>query len=226
MAEDQESSSSARHLFVYAGTDSKAGMQEMDEKKQLQVISNFSRGSAYNKHAEKMGARHDEPIKRLIAASETMSVADVIEYNQRAEKEVKRLESIRSFARHIVVIDFDAFYAKVEQRDNPDLQGKPIAVGGGVITTASYEARKFGVRSAMHSGVALQLCPQLIIVDCHFDKYKEASQHMKNVVLQYDANPSMCSLDEIKFDITDAAIARMRRAAGMEILALLRKCAR
>ena len=98
MAEDQESSSSARHLFVYAGTDSKAGMQEMDEKKQLQVISNFSRGSAYNKHAEKMGARHDEPIKRLIAASETMSVADVIEYNQRAEKEVKRLESIRSFA--------------------------------------------------------------------------------------------------------------------------------
>ncbi len=216
MSEDKERSSSARHLFVYAGTDGKAGMQGMDENKQLEVISKFSRGSAYNKHAEKQDAQHDEPIKKLIAKSEGMSVADVTKYNKKAEAEVQRLEGTRSFARHIVVIDFDAFYAKVEQRDNPELQGKPIAVGGGVITTASYEARKFGVRSAMHSGVALQLCPQLIIVDCHFDKYKEASQQMRNVVLQYDPHPSMCSLDEIIFDITDAAEVRMREDGRVE----------
>ena len=77
--------------------------------------------------------------------------------------------------RKIIHIDMDAFYASVEQRDDPDLRGKPIAVGGsehrGVTTTASYEARKFGVRSAMPGWKAKQLCPQLIFVKPRFDVY-------------------------------------------------------
>ena len=78
----------------------------------------------------------------------------------------------------------DAFYASVEQRDHPELQGKPIAVGGGgnrgVLTTASYEARKYGVRSAMPGFKAKQLCPELIFVPVRFDAYREASQQISS----------------------------------------------
>ena len=81
--------------------------------------------------------------------------------------------------RKIIHVDMDAFYASVEQHDHPELKGKPIAVGGehrGVVSAASYEARKFGVRSAMSSKIAKEKCPQLIFVPLHFARYKEISQ--------------------------------------------------
>jgi DNA polymerase IV len=91
------------------------------------------------------------------------------------------VEEAPKIVRKIIHIDMDAFYASVEQRDNPDLKGKAIAVGGspkgrgGVVATASYEARKFGVRSAMSSKKALQLCPDIIFIKPRFDAYKEVS---------------------------------------------------
>jgi DNA polymerase-4 len=79
--------------------------------------------------------------------------------------------------RKIIHVDMDAFYASVEQLDNPELRGKPVAVGGsskrGVVSAASYEARKFGVRSAMSSVIALQNCPELIFVKSNFKRYHE-----------------------------------------------------
>src|SRR5215203_2536286 len=89
--------------------------------------------------------------------------------------------------RKIIHIDMDAFYASVEQRDFPEYKGKPIAVGGspegrgGVVATASYEARKFGVRSAMSSKKALQLCPHLIFVRPRFEVYKEVSNKIRSI---------------------------------------------
>ena len=80
--------------------------------------------------------------------------------------------------RKIIHIDMDAFYASVEQHDFPELKGKPLAVGGGmygVVAAASYEARKFGVRSAMPGKIALEKCPQLIVVNPRFQRYKEIS---------------------------------------------------
>src|SRR5690554_7912484 len=87
--------------------------------------------------------------------------------------------------RKIIHIDMDAFYASVEQRDNPELRGQPLAVGGtggrGVIAAASYEAREFGVRSAMPSRVALRKCPKLLFVKPEFEKYKAVSQEINAI---------------------------------------------
>lgn len=110
--------------------------------------------------------------------------------------------------RKIIHIDMDAFYASVEQRDNPAYCGKPIAVGGspkgrgGVVATASYEARKFGVRSAMSSKRALQLCKELIFVYPRFDVYKEVSQKIRTIFLRYTDLIEPLSLDEAFLDVT------------------------
>lgn len=100
----------------------------------------------------------------------------------------------------------DAFYASVEQRDNPALRGKPIAVGWaskrGVITTASYEARKYGVGSAMSSMVAKRKCPELIFIPPHFEKYREVSQQVREVFYEYTDLVEPLSLDEAYLDVT------------------------
>lgn len=109
--------------------------------------------------------------------------------------------------RKIIHVDMDAFFASVEQLDNPDLRGKPIAVGGssdrGVVAAASYEARKFGVRSAMSSVLAKKLCPDLIFVRSHFDRYKEVSQKIRKIFLEYTDLVEPLSLDEAYLDVTE-----------------------
>ena len=100
----------------------------------------------------------------------------------------------------------DAFYASVEQRDNPELRGKPVAVGGskerGVVAAASYEARKFGVKSAMASSIAARQCPTLIFVKPNFAKYKEVSDQIRAVFFEYTELVEPLSLDEAYLDVT------------------------
>jgi DNA polymerase-4 len=101
----------------------------------------------------------------------------------------------------------DAFYAAVEQRDNPDLRGKPLAVGGdgrrGIVATASYEARAYGVRSAMPSFQARDLCPTLLFVPARFDAYKEVSQQIRAIFEEYTDLIEPLSLDEAFLDVTE-----------------------
>ncbi|MFY7666642.1 DNA polymerase IV [Flavobacterium sp.] len=108
--------------------------------------------------------------------------------------------------RKIIHIDMDAFYASVEQLDFPDLRGKPIAVGGnevrGVVSAASYEARKFGVRSAISGVLAKRLCPQLIFVPLRFDRYREISAKIREIFFQYTDLVEPLSLDEAYLDVT------------------------
>ena len=116
---------------------------------------------------------------------------------------------VMGITRKIIHIDMDAFYASVEQRDNPDLRGKAIAVGGspegrgGVVATASYEARQFGVRSAMPSKKALQLCPNIIFVKPRFDVYKEVSNRVRDIFRRYTDIIEPLSLDEAYLDVTE-----------------------
>lgn len=108
--------------------------------------------------------------------------------------------------RKIIHVDMDAFFAAVEQRDAPELRGKPIAVGGGgtrgVVSAASYEARKYGVRSAMSGVIAKKLCPDLIFVRTRFDRYKEISTQIRTIFLRYTDLVEPLSLDEAYLDVT------------------------
>ncbi|WP_319372064.1 DNA polymerase IV [uncultured Ilyobacter sp.] len=105
--------------------------------------------------------------------------------------------------RTILHYDMDAFYASVEIRDNPSLKGKPMVVGGTVITTASYEARKFGVRSAMSVMEARKLCPNLVVVPVSMGKYLEISSKIKNLVLKLTDKVEFIASDEGYVDITE-----------------------
>ncbi len=123
--------------------------------------------------------------------------------------------------RKIIHVDMDSFFAAIEQRENPDLLGKPMAVGGdgrrGVLCTASYEAREYGCRSAMPGFKALELCPQLIIVPVRFDLYKEISLKIRAIFGRFTELIEPLSLDEAYLDVSHwksdpASIAREIRA--------------
>jgi len=131
--------------------------------------------------------------------------------------------------RKIIHIDMDAFYAAVEQRDNPSLRGKPVIVGGspdkrGVVATCSYEARKFGIHSAMASSRAAQLCPSAIFVRPRFEAYQDVSNQIREIFFEYTDLVEPLSLDEAYLDVTEnkkempsaTIIAREIRAAIRE----------
>ena len=108
--------------------------------------------------------------------------------------------------RKIIHVDMDAFYASVEQMDHPELRGKPLAVGGsgkrGVISAASYEARKFGVKSAMSGNLAIKLCPELIFVRPNFERYTEISKKIRKIFYDFTDLVEPLSLDEAYLDVT------------------------
>ena len=112
--------------------------------------------------------------------------------------------------RKIIHVDMDAFYASVEELDNPKLVGKPIVVGSdknrGVIAAASYQARKYGIRSAMASVIAKKKCKNLIFIKPRMNRYREISMQIKNIFLEYTDLVEPLSLDEAYLDVSEHSL--------------------
>lgn len=134
--------------------------------------------------------------------------------------------------RKIIHVDMDAFFASVEQRDQPEYQGKPLIVGGqpnsrGVVAACSYEARKFGIHSAMPCSRAYRLCPQAIFVPPRFEAYREVSNQIREIFWQYASQVEPLSLDEAYLDVTytadyDGSATRIAEAIKRDILEVTR----
>ena len=133
-----------------------------------------------------------------------------------------------SEVRRILHIDMDAFYASVEQRDRPDLRGRPVAVGGrpesrAVVCAASYEARAFGVRSAIPMSRAVRLCPDLVIVPTDFSKYRAVSQEVFGIFRSVTSLVEPLSLDEAYLDVTEN---RWGEGLGVEVARRIKRAIR
>lgn len=125
----------------------------------------------------------------------------------------KQFNAVPDSIRKFIHVDMDCFYAAVEMRDNPHYRGKPLAVGGserqrGVISTCNYEARKFGVRSAMPTAQALKLCPNLLLVPGRMEVYKQTSKHIREIFSRYTSLIEPLSLDEAYLDVTDSPLCQ------------------
>ncbi|ELT96692.1 hypothetical protein CAPTEDRAFT_210052 [Capitella teleta] len=183
--------------------DNKAGMGNLDKERINKVIYEMSKGSKYYENEQ----RKEEQVKAKIAAQhkqiQSFDAREIEKSELQADAMLAAIEEMRDFSRTIVHIDMDAFYAAVEMRDNPSLKNIPMAVGGSaMLSTSNYEARRFGVRAAMPGFIAKKLCPDLVIVPTNFDKYRQVSKDVKEILLQYDPNMCPMSLDEAYLDIT------------------------
>jgi len=199
------------HLFVFAGGN-KAGMDNthLDAEKQMAIIHDASKDSAYMNQAESLDSKTDTRVQRILARLSDVTQAEMKKVTAESSRRVQEMEASRSFSRHMCVLDMDSFYASVEIRDRPELAELPVAVGIGMICTSNYVARKFGVRSGMPGFIAMKLCPQLVCLPLSFGKYTAVAEQVRDIVRKIDPNFSSHSLDEVIFDVTDAAQQRYR----------------
>ncbi|KAE8730404.1 hypothetical protein F3Y22_tig00003041pilonHSYRG01487 [Hibiscus syriacus] len=202
-------------------TNAKAGMEGVDKEKVQRVVYEMSKGSKYFENEERKEAFIRQKIEHMRVRAAKLSAADLSHYQKVAEKRILELEATRELSRIWLHVDMDAFYAAVETLSNPSLKGKPMAVGSmSMLSTANYEARKFGVRAAMPGFIARKLCPNLIFVPTDFNKYTYYSGLTREVFRNYDPNFLAASLDEAYLDIT--RVCKERGITGEEIAEELR----
>lgn len=206
-AEKNDSNStdkSSKTLTRMELNDHKAGMVGLDKEKINQIIFEASKGSRYYENELKKEKQVSERIAKQTACLEKLTQQQRRDALETTDLIVKELEQTRDLSRTFVHIDMDAFYAAVEILDNPELRDKPMAVGSNaMLSTSNYPARRYGVRAAMPGFIAKKLCPELIIVPTHFDKYKDYSKQVQEILAEYDPNFAMASLDEAYLDLTE-----------------------
>ncbi|KAL8541590.1 hypothetical protein ACS0TY_002742 [Phlomoides rotata] len=185
-------------------TTAKAGMEGVDKEKVQRIVYEMSKGSKYFENEERKEACMKQKVESMRAQLAKLTDSDISHHQKIADKRIIELESTRDLSRIWLHVDMDAFYAAVETLCNPSLEGKPMAVGGmSMISTANYEARKFGVRAAMPGFIARKLCPELIFVPTDFKKYTHFSDLTRKVFQKFDPNFLAGSLDEAYLDITN-----------------------
>ncbi|RPA76304.1 DNA/RNA polymerase, partial [Ascobolus immersus RN42] len=181
----------------------KAGQNGVDQEKVAQLIYEASKGSKFFKHEEKKDEILSRKIDKLLARKAEIEARGDLRYaEQRADLILEELEAERDLSQHIVHVDCDAFFASVEELDNPALKDVPMAVGSSVLSTCNYKARQFGVRSAMAGHVAKKICPQLVLVPVNFKRYNEKAAEIRAILAQYDPNYESASCDEAYLNIT------------------------
>uniref|UniRef100_A0ACD5WCF4 Uncharacterized protein n=1 Tax=Avena sativa TaxID=4498 RepID=A0ACD5WCF4_AVESA len=204
-----------------AYTNAKAGTEGVDKEKVQRVIYEMSKGSKYFENEQKKEAITKLKIEHLRAQCAKLTDNDITHFQKVAERKILELEAERDLSKIWLHTDMDAFYAAVETLENPSLKGKPLAVGSmSMIATASYEARKFGVRAAMPGFIGCKLCPDLVFVRPNFERYTHYSELARKVFQRYDPNFFATSLDEAYLDIT--AVCVERGITGEEVASELR----
>lgn len=141
-------------------------------------------------------------IEKILEKKRRLETLDLSRELRAADRILAELELTRDLTQHIVHMDCDAFYAAVELLDRPELENLPFAVGGGVLTTCNYVARKYGCRSGMAGFVAKKLCPELILLPLNFDKYNAKAAEVREILVDYDARFESASIDEAYLNIT------------------------
>ncbi|KAF4567617.1 hypothetical protein EYR40_006618 [Pleurotus pulmonarius] len=180
----------------------KAGLAK-DQTEINRIIAEASKGSKFYENEKKKDKDLTERIARILKLrDEAIEGVDLAKIEHHVDKLIVDLESERDLSQVIVHFDMDAFFANVELLHDPTLKGKPFSVGGGVISTASYEARKYGVRSGMPSFIAKKLCPELILLRSHYEWYNEESNKVFTILRRYDPRLSAAGCDEGYLNIT------------------------
>jgi DNA polymerase kappa len=185
-------------MFVFEAH--KPGTEAADRDKVQQTTINLSKHSEYYKtHKQRLDALHERLTRAMQRPVPPSNLA----------RHAAAAEANRVLYRMWVHVDMDMFYAAVAIRDNPALGGNPVAVGDQhMISTANYEARAFGVRSAMPGFIAKALCPQLIFVPIEFEKYEVVAQEIRLIFAEYDPAFDAIGLDEASLDVTEYAQKR------------------
>ncbi|KAI0259266.1 hypothetical protein BC834DRAFT_943515 [Gloeopeniophorella convolvens] len=174
----------------------KAGLSA-EQSEINRVIAEASKGSKFYENEKRKDREVTARVERILKLrDEAVRGVDMGKVEQRVDRLLEAIERERDLTQYIVHVDMDAFYANVELLDDPTLAGKPFGVGQGVLCTASYEARKYGVRSGMPSYIALKLCPELLVVDLHMPRYVEVSRQIMSIFRTYDPNMLAASVDE------------------------------
>ncbi|XP_068615404.1 DNA polymerase kappa-like, partial [Brachionichthys hirsutus] len=199
-----ESTKAEGFLSRMALNDNKAGMEGLDRDKINKIIMESSKGSRFYENELKREQQVNQRIERIMLQKAQITEQQLNKAQAQVERMACELEGGRDLSRVIVHVDMDAFYAAVEMRDCPELKDKPMAVGSAsMLSTSNYHARKYGVRAAMPGFIAKKLCPNLVIVPTNFDKYRAASDEIREIFADYDPRFQPLSLDEAYLDFTD-----------------------
>ncbi|RYP13835.1 hypothetical protein DL765_006707 [Monosporascus sp. GIB2] len=181
----------------------KAGQDSVDQTKVSEIIYNASKGSKFFNREEEKDKILTQRINQILEKKRRLEKLDLSRELRAVDQLIVQLDASRDLTQHIVHIDCDAFYAAVEQLNRPELKDVPFAVGGGVLTTCNYVARKYGCRSGMAGFVAKKLCPELLLIPLNFDKYTAKAQEVREVLADYDPRFESASIDEAYLNITE-----------------------
>ncbi|KAK6215120.1 impB/mucB/samB family protein [Colletotrichum tabaci] len=181
----------------------KAGQDSVDQSKVSEIIYNASKGSKFFNREEERDKVLTKKIEYILEKKRQLEKQDLGRELRLADQLITQLELSRDLTQYVVHVDCDAFYAAVELLDRPELKDVPFAVGGGVLTTCNYVARKYGCRSGMAGFVAKKLCPELVMLKLNFEKYTAKAHEVREVLVEYDPRFESASIDEAYLNITE-----------------------